>query len=118
MHLNIPLPTRNLARLNRTHLIDPPLRRLELANSADLVRGVARDTDVVVALEDELDVADLEGLGAAGFGALAGGGDDLVDELVGDGEDSLMCVSFGASRKMVVDFGLGRECGGQVTSGS
>lgn len=36
-----------------------------------------------------MDVADLESLGAAGFGALAGGGDDLVDELVRDGEDGL-----------------------------
>ena len=67
--------------------------RQELAHSADLVRGVAGDADVVVALKDELDVADLEGLGAARFGAFAGCGYDLVDELVGDGEDALGLVS-------------------------
>lgn len=87
--LNIPLTPRNLTRLNRTHLIDPPLRRLELADRTDLIRRIARDADIVIALKDELDVADLEGLGAASFGALAGSGDDLVDELVGDGEDGL-----------------------------
>lgn len=85
----IRLPPRNLTRLHRAHLGDPPLGRQKLAHSADLVRGVAGDADVVVALEDELDVADLEGLGAARLGALAGGCDDLVDELVGDGEDAL-----------------------------
>lgn len=115
MQLNITLPPSNLTRLNRTHLIDPTLRRLKLANGTDLIRRIARDTDIVVALEDELDVADLEGLGAAGFGALAGCCDDLVDELVGDGEDGLICVS-GLSHKMVVRLRGGGGCQGQVTS--
>lgn len=98
-HLNIPLPPSNLTRLNRTHLIDPSLRRLKLADCTDLIRRIARDTDIVIALKDELDVADLEGLGAAGFGALAGCGDDLVDELIGDREDGLVCVLVGCRTK-------------------
>lgn len=88
----IPLTPCNLAGLNSAHLRDPALRGKELAHGANLVGRVAGDADVVVALEDQLDVADLKGLGAASFGALAGGGDDLIDEFVGDGEDALeMC---------------------------
>jgi len=87
--LQVHLTPGNLAGLDRAHLGNPSLRRLELAHSPDLVGCVAGDADVVVALEDELDVANLERLGAASFGALAGCGDDLVDEFVGYGEDAL-----------------------------
>ncbi len=87
--LQITLPTSDLACLNRTHLIDPTLGRLELANGTNLIASIARDTDVVVALKDKLDVADLEGLAATCFGALACGVDDLVDEFVCDAENGL-----------------------------
>jgi len=85
----IRLPPRNLRSLDGTQLLGPSLRRLDLLHRAQLVRGVARDADVVVAFEDELQVADLEGGGGAQLGELAGGGDDLIDEVVGDLEEGL-----------------------------
>lgn len=108
MNLNIPLPPGNLTRLNRTHLIDPTLRRLKLANGTDLIRRIAGNADIVVALENELDVADLQCLGAASFGALASCGDDLVYEFVGDGEDGLLCVLVGCRTKWLYIRGRGR----------
>lgn len=85
----IRLPPRNLRSLDGTQLLGPSLRRLDLLHRAQLVRGVARDADVVVAFEDELQIADLEGGGGAQLGELAGGGDDLIDEVVGDLEEGL-----------------------------
>jgi len=85
----IRLPPRNLCSLDSTQLLGPSLRRLDLLHGPQLVRGVARDADVVVAFEDELQVADLEGGGGAQLGELAGGGDDLVDEVVGNLEEGL-----------------------------
>jgi hypothetical protein len=76
------LPTGNLGCLYSAHLRNPRWSRLDLAHSANLVRGVAGDADVVASLERELDVADLEELGAALLGVLAGGLQDLVDEVV------------------------------------
>ncbi len=61
----IRLPPRNLRSLDGTQLLGPSLRRLDLLHGAQLIRGVARDADVVVAFEDELQVADLEGGGGA-----------------------------------------------------
>lgn len=63
--------------------------RLDLLNGAELVGGVARDADVVVALEDELDVADVKGVRTADFRELASGDSDLVDEVVGDFKEGL-----------------------------
>ena len=87
--LQISLPTRNLSGLYRTHLLRPSLRRLELLHGTDLVGSVAWHTDVVVAFEDELNVANLEGGGVAKLGETAGAGDDLVDEVICDLEDCL-----------------------------
>ena len=85
----IRLSTRNLGGLDGTQLLGPSLRGLDLLDGAQLVRGVARDADVVVAFEDQLQVANLEGGRGAQLGELAGGGDDLVDEIVGDLEEGL-----------------------------
>jgi hypothetical protein len=57
---------------------------LNLADGADLIRGVARDADVVATLESELDITDLEDFAAAFLGILAGCLEDLIDEVVGD----------------------------------
>lgn len=65
--------------------------RVELSDGANVVGGVAGDADVPVALEDDLDVLDVENVGAAQLGHLAGGGGDVVDELVDELEDGL-CV--------------------------
>lgn len=65
---------------------------MNLANGADLIAGVAWDADVVATFEGELDVADLEDLGATFLGILAGSLKDLVDESVCDVEDRLRLV--------------------------
>jgi hypothetical protein len=87
------LATGNLGRLNRAHLRDPRRGRLNLAHGTDLVGGVTGDTNVVAALEGQLDVTDLEDLAAAFLGILAGCLEDLIDEVVGDLEDGLYSVS-------------------------
>lgn len=82
----------DLGSLNSAHLGDPSRRRLDLAHGADLVAGVSGDTNVVAALEGELDVTDLEDLGAALFGVLASGVENLVDEAVCYCKDGLRCM--------------------------
>ena len=76
-------------RLERIHLVVILRGRVEFADSADIVGGVARNTDVPVALEDDLDVADVERVGAAKLGHLAGGGRDGVNKLIDELEDGL-----------------------------
>jgi hypothetical protein len=44
---------------------------LNLPDCADLITGVAWDTDIVTTLKSELDVTDLENLAAAFLGVLA-----------------------------------------------
>ena len=83
------LSTSDLRSLNCTHLGDPSSRRLNLADGTNLVAGVAWNANVVAALEGELDVANLEDLGAAFFGVLAGCLEDLIDEGIGNIEDRL-----------------------------
>lgn len=51
-----------LGCLDGAHLGDPGSRGLDLAHGTKLVRGVARDADIVSAFQDELDVANLEDL--------------------------------------------------------
>lgn len=78
-----------LRRLDSRHLLQPALSRLGLLDSAQVISGEARDPHVVVALQDELDVADLEGGGGAKLGETTGLGDYVVDEVVGHLEDEL-----------------------------
>ena len=48
-------------RLHSIHLLGPARCRLELPDCSDLVKRITRNTYVVVALKDDLDVADIEG---------------------------------------------------------
>jgi hypothetical protein len=93
------LATGNLRRLNSAHLVDPGRGGLNLADGADLVRGVARDADVVATLESQLDIADLEDLATALLRVLASCLEDLVDEVVCDLQDGLEGVSSRVSDK-------------------
>jgi len=79
----------NLSGLNSRHLLRPTLRRLRFLDGAEVIGGKARDAHVVVSFEDELDVAKFEGRGRAEFGEAAGGGNHIVDEVVGHLEDKL-----------------------------
>ena len=79
----------DLGRLHSIHLLRPPRRRLKLAHSANLVERVAGYANVVVALEDYLNVADVEGRVGPDLGQPAGRGDEVVDEVVGEGQDGL-----------------------------
>jgi hypothetical protein len=62
---------------------------LNLPDCADLITGVAWDTDVVTTLKSELDVTDLENLAAAFLGVLASCLKDRIDEVVGNLKDRL-----------------------------
>lgn len=62
----------------------------EFLDGTNLIRRIARDTDVVVSFEYQLDIAELERVGVAEFGYSTCGGDDLVDEIVGELKDCLM----------------------------
>ena len=90
----------HLCPVDGVHLLQKRRARLHLAYGPDLVRCVTRDADIIVALEHELDVADLEGGRVAQLGQLAGRGDDVVGELVGECEDGL----FGRGQCLVLSF--------------
>lgn len=79
----------NLGSLNGRHLLSPTLSRLRFLDCTQVVSGKARYAHVVVALEHELDVADLEGGRGAEFGETTGCCDDVVDKVVGHLEDEL-----------------------------
>lgn len=79
----------DLCGLDGVHLLSPALRWLELAHSADLVQRVAGHSDVVVALEDDLDVANVECGTGPDLGEAACSSDDIVDEIVGQSQDGL-----------------------------
>lgn len=75
--------------MDGAHLGDPGRAGLDFADGAKLLARVTGDADVVGALEDELNVADLEDLAPALLGVAAGGVKDAVDETVGKVEDGL-----------------------------
>ena len=83
------LALRHLSSLHCRHLLRPALSRLRFLNGAKVIGGEARDAHVVVALQDELDVAKFEGRGGAEFGQTAGSSDHVVDKVVGHLEDEL-----------------------------
>lgn len=83
-HSNIPLPWHDLRCLHGAHLADPRGRGLDLADGAQFVGRVARDADIVRALQHELDVADLQHLGPALLSVTAGRGEHAIDERVGE----------------------------------
>lgn len=57
----IPLAPSNFSSLNGTQLLSPPRSRLCFLDSTQLVGSVARHADIIVALENELEVAEFEG---------------------------------------------------------
>lgn len=56
----IRLPPSNLRRLHRTQFLRPSLRGLNLLHGAQLIGRISGDTDIVVALEDQLDVTEFQ----------------------------------------------------------
>ena len=56
----IPLAPRNFSGLNGTQLLSPTRSRLRFLNGTQLVGSVARHANVVIALENELEVAKFE----------------------------------------------------------
>lgn len=80
--LYIILSTSDLSRLYRTHLLRPALRRLELLHSPDFVGSISRHANVVVAFQNELDVADLERGGVTELGKTTSARNDLIDEVI------------------------------------
>lgn len=90
--LEVCLPTHNLRRIDRLHLVHPPCSRHNLPHRAHLVGCVPGDTDIVAALEDVLDVTNVELWAVAQFGEFASVGDDVVDEVVCKLEDRLHIV--------------------------
>jgi hypothetical protein len=89
LHLKVRLAAHDLGRIHRLHFVDPARRRHDFAHGAHLVGRVAGDANVVVALEHELDIADVELRRLAQFGQFACGADDVVDKVVGELEDGL-----------------------------
>lgn len=64
MHIppsGICFPSCHLGSLYRAQLLGPSLCWLDFSDCAELVRGVTGHADVVIAFEDELDVAELKG---------------------------------------------------------
>jgi hypothetical protein len=68
-------PASQFGRLNRHSLLLPRDRASGPPDRPDLIATEPWYADVVLALKDELEVADLEGGAAAEFGELAGGAD-------------------------------------------
>jgi hypothetical protein len=68
-------PACQFGRLNRHSLLLPRDRASRPPDRPDLIATEPWYADVVLALQDELEVADLEGGAAAEFGELAGGAD-------------------------------------------
>lgn len=83
----------HLRCLDGADLGEPADGRLDFAHGAELIGGIARDADVVDTLKHELDIADLENLGATLLGDVAGRVKERVDERVGHGENGLRWIS-------------------------
>lgn len=89
VQLEVALSRHDLRSLDSAHLRDPTLSGLDLADRAKLIRRVARDADVVGPLKNKLNVADLEHLGAALLGIVAGRVQKAVHKGVRKVEDGL-----------------------------
>lgn len=87
--LKVSLPAHDLRRVHRLHLVHPASSRHDLADRANLVRGVTGDANVVVALENELNIANVKLRRLAELAKLACAADDVVYEVVGKLKDRL-----------------------------
>lgn len=83
-----------LRRLHRAEFLRPSLGRLYLPDGTQLVRRVTRHANVVVALEDKLNVSELEGGGLAELCKTASSYDNLINKVICDLEKSLQEWSF------------------------
>jgi hypothetical protein len=87
--LKVRLAAHDLGCINSIHLSGPALRGHNLAHSPHFIRRIAWDTNIVVALEYDLNVADVELRRITELGKLAGVAYDVVDEIVSKLEDGL-----------------------------
>lgn len=78
-----------LRSLHSAEFLRPSLGRLYLPDGTQLVRCVTRHADVVVALEDKLNVSELEGGGLAELCKTASSYDNLINKVICDLEKSL-----------------------------
>lgn len=92
LSLKVRLPAHDFGRVDRLHLVHPTGSWHDLAHGAHFIRSVAWDADVVIALEDELEVADVELRRFAQLAKLAGAADDIVYKIVCELEDGLVCL--------------------------
>jgi hypothetical protein len=81
--------TSELRCLHRHHLLRPPCSWLWATNGTYFISREARDANVVLTLEDDLNVADVESVGTSDFGESAGSCDQVVNEVVGDLQEYL-----------------------------
>jgi hypothetical protein len=81
--------THDLGGLHSIHLLRPSGCRLELANRANFIQRVARNANVVVALENNLNVANVQCRVWSDLGQAACSGNNAVDKVVGQGENRL-----------------------------
>lgn len=70
--------------LKSTHLVVILRRRVKFANSSNFVRRETRDTDVPIAFKNDLDILDVERIGAAELGHLASSGNNSINEFIDD----------------------------------
>ena len=89
MDLLFPFSRHDLGRLDRAHLGDPLGARVHFADSTQLLARIAGNTDIVGALQDELDVADFKNLGASLLSIAASRVQNAVHEGVGKVQNRL-----------------------------
>lgn len=87
--LLLALAGHDLGGLDGAHLGDPAGRGLDLADSTEFIGRVARHANVVGALKDQLDIANLEDLGATLLGVAAGSMENVIDEAISHVQDAL-----------------------------
>lgn len=79
----------DLGGLDGRHFLQPTLGGLGLLDGAEIIGCESRDAHVVVALQDELDVTELEGRRGTQLGQATGLGDHVVDKVIGHLEHEL-----------------------------
>ena len=80
---------RELRGLHGSHLVCPTLRRLWTPGGAHLVRGEARNANIVLPLKHHLDVAWLKRRTATKLAQLTGCSNKIIDKVIGDLEEDL-----------------------------
>lgn len=81
--------TSQLGSLHRTHLVGPAWRRLWSSHDSDFVGRNTRDTNVVLAFEHNLNVAEFQAARATKFRKFAGGRHKFIDKVIRDSKKDL-----------------------------